>query len=522
MSVRMALLLTSKDKSTFIQNLLRQINSSIETINPDSNIEVIFENNPKYTQFKLVDHTLHFKNILPSLINLLGVEDGVWTFIDRFNNAFYEILSTYDQVVDLDEQFVGYKKALFNYVFASKNSLHSHILLSLHNDNLIQLDERKYKIVSYETTIGYFVPSEFKFYTEENKDILSLEDMLNTAFKIKNGLDRKEESHLVPYKSSIKNKHLNNLKTMDDISTLFNKLDIPNDSRYSKKYFSNKQIINSVCNTLKNKYNYLNKETIEMIEVNLASFIEKLSKDKNKGKYSLEDLLTILSIFYFRYLYIDRNKDNHKNSPGDNLYFALLFNNLSLNRINSTKIMYKQLLDKSNDKTKLHKDIQKLHKDINKLTNQHLYIQFEEGNKSTEEDDYLNSHPSNEVLMFSNVFIHKLFYIEQFYQFELLLTTLSDIDSFVLQNLKYIQNNPSTFITLMNALNDAIKNVEKDIANIEKKPSNITLEKFIYDDLNFLDFSDLPNSHLSFIHSNAIFEKVHLRENYFKINPSKK
>lgn len=73
----MALLLTSKDKSTFIQNLLRQINSSIETINPDSNIEVIFENNPKYTQFKLVDHTLHFKNILPSLINLLGVEDGV-------------------------------------------------------------------------------------------------------------------------------------------------------------------------------------------------------------------------------------------------------------------------------------------------------------------------------------------------------------------------------------------------------------------------------------------------------------
>ena len=107
--------------------------------------------------------------------------------------------------------------------------------------------------------------------------------MLNTAFKIKNGLDRKEESHLVPYKSSIKNKHLNNLKTMDDISTLFNKLDIPNDSRYSKKYFSNKQIINSVCNTLKNKYNYLNKETIEMIEVNLASFIEKLSKDKNKG-----------------------------------------------------------------------------------------------------------------------------------------------------------------------------------------------------------------------------------------------
>src|SRR5699024_9526249 len=136
----------------------------------------------------------------------------------------------------------------------------------------------------------------------------------------------------------------NNLKTKKDINNIFKKINNQNDNRYSKKYLNNKQIINSVCNTLKNKYNYLNKETIEMIEVNLASFIEKLSKDKNKGKYSLEDLLTILSIFYFRYLYIDRNKDNHKNSPGDNLYFALLFNNLSLNRINSTKIMYKQLL----------------------------------------------------------------------------------------------------------------------------------------------------------------------------------
>lgn len=124
--------------------------------------------------------------------------------------------------------------------------------------------------------------------------------------------------------------------------------------------------------------------------------------------------------------------------------------------------------------------------------------------------------------MFSNIFIHKLFYIEQFYQFELLLTTLSDIDSFILQNLNYIQNNPSTFITFMNSLNDAMKNFEKDTVNIEKKATNITLENLFYDDLKFLDFSDLPNSHLSLIHSNAIFEKVHLRKHYFKIKSSKK
>ena len=518
----MALQLISKDTSEFIQNLLSEINSTIETIDSFSDIEVVFEDNPEYTQFKLIDSTLYFKNILPSLIDLLGVEDGVWTFINRFNNAFYEILSTYDQVVDLDEQFIIYKKTIFKYVFASKNSLHSHIMLSLHNDNLIQLDERKYKIVRYQTAIGYFVSPEFKFYTKENIDILPLENMLNTAFKIKNGLDRKEESDFVTYKSSIKNKNWETLEIMEDISTTFNKSDIQNKSEYLKKNFSKKQIITSVRITLNNKYGYLSEETIKTIEDKLDSFIDKLSKDNNPGKYSFKDLLTILSIFYFRYLYIDNNNDNNKNAAGNNLYFAMLFNNLKFKKINSTQIMYKELHDESNDKIRLHNDIKTLHKDINKLTDKHLHIEFEESNISTENNDYPNMYLSNEVLMFSNIFIHKLFYIEQFYQFELLLTTLSDIDSFVLQNLKYIQNNPSTFITLMNALNDAIKNVEKDIANIEKKPSNITLEKFIYDDLNFLDFSDLPNSHLSFIHSNAIFEKVHLRENYFKINPSKK
>lgn len=355
----MALQLVSKNKFTFIQNLLSDINSTLEAIDSSLDIEVIFEENPEYIQFKFVDDTLYFKDMLPSLIDLLGVEDGVRTFINRFNNAFYEILSTYDQVIDLDEQFISYKKTIYNNLFASKDSLHSHILLSLHNDNLIHLDERNYKIVRYQTSIGYFVSHEFKFYAKENKDILSLENMLNTAFKIKNGLKRKEESDFVPYKQSIKNKNLDNLKIMDNISTIFNNSDISNESKYSKKYFSNKQIINSVCNTLKNKYNYLNKKTIKTIEVNLASFIEKLSKDKNPGKYSLEDLLTILSIFYFRYLYIDSNEDNHKNSPGDNLYFSLLFNRLPLNRINSTKIMYKQLHNDSNDKIQLHKDIQK-------------------------------------------------------------------------------------------------------------------------------------------------------------------
>ena len=87
----------------------------------------------------------------------------------------------------------SFTKTIIKCVFASKNSLHSHVLLSLHNDNLIQLDERKYNIVSYQTAIGYFVPPKFKFYTEENKDILTLDDMLYTAFKIKMVLKEKKK-----------------------------------------------------------------------------------------------------------------------------------------------------------------------------------------------------------------------------------------------------------------------------------------------------------------------------------------
>ncbi|PTK09238.1 hypothetical protein BU001_08530, partial [Mammaliicoccus sciuri] len=123
----MALQLVSKNKFTFIQNLLSDINSTLEAIDSSLDIEVIFEENPEYIQFKFVDDTLYFKDMLPSLIDLLGVEDGVRTFINRFNNAFYEILSTYDQVIDLDEQFISYKKTIYNNLFASKDSLHSHI-----------------------------------------------------------------------------------------------------------------------------------------------------------------------------------------------------------------------------------------------------------------------------------------------------------------------------------------------------------------------------------------------------------
>ncbi|PTJ42839.1 hypothetical protein BU012_14880, partial [Mammaliicoccus sciuri] len=110
--------------------------------------------------------------------------------------------------------------------------------------------------------------------------------MLNTAFKIKNGLDRKEESDFVTYKSSIKNKNWETLEIMEDISTTFNKSDIQNKSEYLKKNFSKKQIITSVRITLNNKYGYLSEETIKTIEDKLDSFIDKLSKDNNPGKYS--------------------------------------------------------------------------------------------------------------------------------------------------------------------------------------------------------------------------------------------
>ena len=80
----------------------------------------------------------------------------------------------------------------------------------------------------------------------------------------------------------------------------------------------------------------------ELVELNekLDTFIGKLSKDKRRDRYSLSDLLTILSIFYFRYLYIDSNTHaKHKNASGNNSYFALLFNKQELNILKSKKLI---------------------------------------------------------------------------------------------------------------------------------------------------------------------------------------
>ncbi|HIA6847834.1 TPA: hypothetical protein ACYIV0_002760 [Staphylococcus aureus] len=516
----MALQLVSKNRFTFIQNLLSDINSTLEAIDSSSDIEVIFEENPEYTQFKLIDDTLYFKDMLPYLIDLLGVEDGVRTFINRFNNAFYEILTTYDQVIDLDEQFVSYKKTIYKNLFASKDSLHSHILLSLHNDNLIYLDERNYKIVRYQTSIGYFVSYEFKFYTKENKDILSLENMLNTAFTIKSGLEGKDYVYSKPFSSSYSHQEWENLNNIADTSILVNmRMNDKNDELF-QIYFTKKQVASSVIQTLLSKFDHIDDDEEVELDEKLNTFIGKLSKDKRRGRYSLSDLLTILSIFYFRYLYIDsKNTNKSKNSQGINSYFATLFNQKELNILKNNSIKYSELLEVAVHKDNLNSDFRQLHNDINDLTKEHLSISYKDYDDLYEESDFSNIVDFDDRLNeTANLFIHKLFFMDQIPSTEFLISTLNDIYNHICENINFFHTNaPDEILKLSIQLAESTKEWSESIkdSSLKSTLSQTNLNKYnpfpaIY------DLKILNSTHLSLINTMNIINKLNLRKKYFK------
>ena len=118
-------------------------------------------------------------------MDLLGIEDGVDTFMRGFNEGFYEVLTSFMDASNLDDQFEEYKNAIYTYLFTSKGKLKEHVLLKLHNDNSITLDDTTFKRATVNAIFGYKNDITFKFYDENNSNITSLDNMLNTAFKIK-------------------------------------------------------------------------------------------------------------------------------------------------------------------------------------------------------------------------------------------------------------------------------------------------------------------------------------------------
>ncbi|NGG19247.1 hypothetical protein G0V77_11705, partial [Staphylococcus aureus] len=137
----MTLKLISKYNSEFMQDIIKQINISLEDIEGSSSIEVEFDNKGNYTRYQFQNNKLYIKNVLSNLIDLLGIEYGVDTFMRGFNEGFYEVLTSFMDASNLDDQFEEYKNAIFTYLFTSKGKLKEHVLLKLHNDGSIALDD---------------------------------------------------------------------------------------------------------------------------------------------------------------------------------------------------------------------------------------------------------------------------------------------------------------------------------------------------------------------------------------------
>ncbi|EGQ3832345.1 hypothetical protein HDO33_001279 [Staphylococcus pseudintermedius] len=192
MTTYMPLKLVSNYNSEFMQEIINQINVTLEDIESSSTIEIEFDNESNYTRYQFQNNKLHIKNILPNLISLLGIEDGVDIFICVFNEGFYEVLTSFIDPLNLDNQFEEYKIALTNYLFTPNGKLRDILLFKLHTDKYIVLDERKYRNISVNTLFGSIQKSiNYKFHTESNSFIDSLDNMLDRAFTIKNGLERK-------------------------------------------------------------------------------------------------------------------------------------------------------------------------------------------------------------------------------------------------------------------------------------------------------------------------------------------
>ncbi|MDW3898275.1 hypothetical protein QI304_10785 [Staphylococcus saprophyticus] len=254
----------------------------------------------------------------------------------------------------------------------------------------------------------------------------------------------------------------------------------------------------------------------------LDTFIGKLSKDKRRGRYSLSDLLTILSIFYFRYLYIDSNTHaKHKNASGNNSYFALLFNKQELNILKKQKVNYSELQDFEEQKLKFNADFQQLHNDIDELTENHLHIVFTDDKLGNEDDegDFSSFHIiDNELINASNLFIHKLFYMDQLPFMETLLSTLSGVYTHICENMNFFHTNAP--IEVLNLSNQIIKTTKKwsnTITPLHAK-NDLTHSKSNKYDLNLFiyDFKISSETHLSLINSMNVIDNLNLRQKYFK------
>src|SRR5699024_6430434 len=171
MTIYITLKLISKYNSEFMQDIINQINISLEDIEGSSTIEVEFDNEGNYTRYQFQNNKLYIKNILPNLIYLLGIDDGVDTCMRGCNGGFYEVLTRFMYASNLDDQFEEYKYAIFTYLFTPKCKLKEHLRLKLLNDGSIALDDTTFERATVNGTFGYNNNIPFRFYDGDNPHI---------------------------------------------------------------------------------------------------------------------------------------------------------------------------------------------------------------------------------------------------------------------------------------------------------------------------------------------------------------
>lgn len=512
--------LTTSSKYEFFQYVIRVINKPIEEIKNNSDIEIIFDNNPKYTLYDLQNDKLYFKNILPTLIDLLGPQDGVYTFLSKLAKALHEILSKNPNIFELEEQFNHFNKYLFGELFDPENNLSAPALLFLHKDTLINLDRKTLKIVSYRTNIG--VSTNISFYFREGIDLesQSIIEILNNALTIKNGLIHHDANYSNYFQSTYNENELKEFRNLSLKNSVFiNSLSDKNNDLNSL-VFSKSDIITSTIDTLLNKFkdNFDTEadedQAFKEFQNHMNTFFDTFTKGGTRNKYYLTDLLTILSIFYLRVLYIDSQTDEgNRNSVGRNYYFSLVYHEQYFNRIKKRTAKYEDFQNTSKDKELINSHFKLLHHDIDELTDKHLLISKYNENSTYDKVNLCDS----SIKSFSNSFIHKLFYMDQSPLFDVLINTLMDINNHVCDNIDFfVSKAPSELINLSNKLIGTTRDWSYNIALTECQKSG-DLSKFTYNKNNFKLESHMNASdktHISLSSKLQFIESLHFKKRY--------
>lgn len=518
----MPLQLQTKNNSLLIKSLIIVINKALEDSKSNSVIDVIFQNDVDFIQFNYDGEKLILKDDLKELIGLVGKEEAIIIFVNRLNAGLYNILNQLMDWEDLNYQFSLFKEAIHHYLFNIQEKLNDDILFKLHQDGLITLSERKYKNVAVKSTFGSN-DFTFRFKFPEGSYITTTHQMINHAISITNRLIKMDSQKLKKYTTHFK-ENPSGIKKYNILEP--SNLNFNSDDREHfifNKYYTKEEVVTSTLHTLANKFEDLDIDSHDGLEKSkqiIGSTIDKLAKEKPFNKYTFTESVIIISIIYFKNLYIGRmDKPSSKNKNGINLIFDMTYNMQRLNLFKRQTIKYDQLhlSDNSNSninfsKTRINKDFSSLVSDINELIQNHLIIVSNNGDYNF---NYL-SEMSGALLMYVHSVLINVTSLNKLFLYEEANTVFRNIASNINENIScIIRHSPTEFLVLLYDLekifNDFINNLElKESSNSESKHA-----------ISFKDITQNPlklsaDTYFSSINVSELISDQSIRKNLFK------